>query len=277
MVSRNVIHSDDVPFLLSNKKGFDPLLHGIISGLIDEGKLAKFYEHEGHSVIYNDGDYYSDNSMFSGFFTPDIVSKYLAIPISFKKENKDIIIGFVNSAHIPIIKQFITKIFPFNTTYFHIPYSNFKKIVYRKYLFDVTKYHEVQRKRLKEHNLTNKYVVSDLEKLVRFYRKQAEQVFVFKKAKSSVVFNNGSIKGRFPLHSLPTLQDSLRHGYIEIDAAESMEMLSHTEKIMFFTNMKIKREDKMVVISPEKEFGDTFFLLVNPKADRRTLESAVNR
>lgn len=277
MVSRNVIHSDDVSYLLSGKGGFDPILHGLISGLIDEGKLAKFYEHEGHSVIYNDGDYYSDDSLFSRFFTPDLVSKYLAFPISFKKENKDIIIGFINSAHIPIIKQFVVKVFPFNTTFFHIPYSNFKRIVYRKYLFDVTKYHSIQQQHLKEQNLGDNYVVSDVEKLTRFYRKHSEQVFVFEKEKSSVIFNNGDIKGRFPLHSLPTLQDSLRHGYVEIDASQSLAMLSHTEKIMFFTNMKIKREDKLVIIAPEKEFGSTFFLLVNPTSDRKTLETAIHR
>ncbi len=277
MVSRNVIHSDDVSYLLSYEEGFDPVLHGILSGLIDEGKLAKFYEYEGYSVIYNDGEHRLENSLFSGFFTPDLIARYLVVPISFKEDSKDIIVGFINSHSIPVLKQTINKIFPFSTTFFHIPYSIFKRIVFTTYLFDIEKYHATQRRWLKEKKLDVGDRTIDMGKLTRFYRQNAEQVFVFKKEKSSVVFDNGQIKGRFPLPSLPTLQNSLRHGYIEIDAGQAMSILSHTEKIMFFTNMKLKRNDKMVVISPEKEFSDTFFLLINPKGDRSLLESAIKR
>jgi len=141
MVARDVLSSSDANDLINKKSKADPVWSGLETGVIDEDKLAKFYEKEGYPVIYEEGVHSEGYDYFARFFTPDIIAKYLVFPISFKKESKDIIIGFINSVHLDSIRFTIQKVFPdFNTTFFHFPYSIFKKGIYRNFMIDIDKF-----------------------------------------------------------------------------------------------------------------------------------------
>lgn len=272
MVQEGVLTSENANKVLAMKKGVDPLWKALQKGMIDEKKLAKFYEKDGYPVIYDEGRGPMSDDFFTRFFTPDVIAKHLAVPISFKKESKDIIVGFVNSALIPNIKESILKIFPeFNTTFFHIPYSIFKKIVAKHFLFDIDKFTSV----VSQMELSGELFGDKLASVSSAKKKLsevAEQVFMLEiEADGSVVFKEEAMTSRFPLKSLPTFSECFQRGYMEIVPGDNINSLSHTEKILLFTNIGIKKDDKIIIISSGEE-KRIFFLLLNPKVPRDQIE-----
>ncbi len=272
MVQEGVLSSENANKMLSMKKGVDPLWRALQKGMIDEKKLAKFYEKDGYPVIYDEGRGPMSDDFFTRFFTPDVIARHLAVPISFKKESRDIIVGFVNAALIPNIKESILKIFPeFNTTFFHIPYSIFKKMVAKHFLFDIDKFTSV----ISQMELSGE-LFGDKATTVSMVKKKlsevAEQVFMLEvEEDGSVVFKEENMTSRFPLKSLPTFKDCFQRGYMEIVPGDNINSLSHTEKILLFTNIGIKKDDRIIIISANEE-KKTFFLILNPKAPRDQIE-----
>jgi len=276
MVSEGVLTSENANKMLAMKKGVDPVWRALSKGMIDEKKLAAFYEKEGYPVIYDEGRGPMSDDFFTRFFTPDVISRHLAVPISFKKESRDIIIGFINSALIPQIKDNVLKIFPeFNTTFFHIPYSIFKKIAAKHFLFDIDKYTavmtqmELSGELHPEKNLTINSVRKKLKKVT-------EQVYLLEiDAEGSVVFKEESMTSRFPLKSLPTFKDGFERGFMEIVPGDNINSLSHTEKILLFTNIGIKKDDKILVLAAN-ENKKAFYFILNPSVDRGQIEFLLN-
>ncbi len=273
MVAKSVISSEEGNRLMNARKNIDPLWRGLNQGYIDEKKLATFYEHEGYPVIYEEGKNVQYNDYFSRFFTPDIIAKYLVFPISFKKENKDIIIGFISSAHLDSVRTMIQMVFPdFNTTCFHVPYSIFRKIVYRDFMFDIDRY--LTHVSSKENQNSTQSLRGKKGEMLARLREKADQAFIFTIENETVVLKDNNAVSRFPLISLPTIKEGLDRGYVELTADSSIKRLSHTEKIIFFSNMGIKREDRITILYHQ---GDPFFFfLVNAKASKKQLESLVN-
>jgi len=278
MVQEEVISSENAAQLLKIKKGVDPIWRGLSAGQIDEKKLIKFYENEGYSIFYDDNSSFVREDFFSRFFTPDVIMKYLCIPISFKKESKDIILGFINPVLIPQIKEAILKIFPeFNTTFVHIPYSILKKIVAKSYLFDIDKFAAVLiQKEQKGEIYSNKDVSIATSK--KKIHEICDQVFILDlSTNGSVVLKNDNSSGisRFPLHSLPTFKDGFNRGYLEIIPNELLSTMSYTERILLFTNAGIQKNDRVVILAADSS-KMTFFLLKNPKGTKEQLEFLIN-
>jgi len=88
MVHEGVVSSDNANKILSMKKGTDSLYRALSRGMIDEKKLARFYEKEGFPVIYDEGRGPMADEFFTRFFTPDVIVRHLVVPISFKKEKQ---------------------------------------------------------------------------------------------------------------------------------------------------------------------------------------------
>lgn len=274
MVQEGVVSSDNANRIFAMKKGVDPLWRALSRGMIDEKKLARFYEKEGYPVIYDEGKGPMEDDFFTRFFTPDVIGKHLAVPISFKKESRDIIVGFVNSVLIDEIKENIHRIFPeFNTTFFHIPYSIFKKIAAKHFLFDIDKYTDViiQKQKSGEISSSGQITISSARKRLA---KSAEQVFLFEIEGDSVVFKEESMSSRFPLKSLPTFKDGFKRGFLEFVPSDILNSLSHTEKILLFTNIGIKKEDRILILA-YGERNDKYFLILNPKATKDKIESLI--
>lgn len=272
MVQEGVLSSENANKMLAMKKGVDPLWRALQKGMIDEKKLAKFYEKDGYPVIYDEGRGPMSDDFFTRFFTPDVISRYLAVPISFKKESRDIIVGFVNAALIPNIKESILKIFPeFNTTFFHIPYSIFKKMVAKHFLFDIDKFTSVvSQMEISGELFGDKATTASMAK--KKLAEVSEQVFMLEvEDDGSVVFKEENMTSRFPLKSLPTFKDCFQRGYMEIVPGDNINSLSHTEKILLFTNIGIKKDDRIIIISANEE-RKVFFLILNPKAPREQIE-----
>lgn len=274
MVTKGVMSSDNANRLINMKRDIDPVLKGLNKGFIDEKRLAKFYEQEGYPVIYEEGNNPIGQDNFSRFFTPDVIMKYLVFPISVKKESKDIIIGFLNSANLDAVKQVIQKVFPdFNTTYFHVPYTIFRKVVYKGFMFDMRKYSALTAGK----DAAGK-VAADIKgnkgSVYQHFLQMAEQAFLFTVENGSIVYKDETMTSRFPIASLPTIKEGLVAGFLDVDSDVISKKLSHTEKIMLFTNMGIKREDKIVMVS--KGVENFFFFLINPKASRKELEGVIN-
>jgi hypothetical protein len=276
MVHEGVINSDNANKILSMKRGIDPLYRALSKGMVDEKKLARFYEKEGYPVIYDEGRGPMADEFFTRFFTPDVIVRHLVVPISFKKENKDIIVGFINSALIPNVKETIKCIFPeFNTTFFHIPYSIFKKIVAKHFLLDIEKYTAV----MVQKEISGEIYV-DKNEVINSSRKRlvqaAEQVFVLEvEDDGSLLFTEQGLTSRFPLKSLPTFQDGFERGYVSIVPGDNMTSLSHTEKILLFTNIGIKKDDSIMIIASD-DSKKSFFMLINPKHPKAEIESLIN-
>lgn len=272
MVQDGVLSSENANKMLAMKKGVDPLWRALQKGMIDEKKLAKFYEKDGYPVIYDEGRGPMSDDFFTRFFTPDVIARHLAVPISFKKESRDIIVGFVNAALIPNIKESILKIFPeFNTTFFHIPYSIFKKMVAKHFLFDIDKFTSViSQMEMSGELFGDKATTASMVK--KKLSEVSEQVFMLEvEEDGSVVFKEENMTSRFPLKSLPTFKDCFHRGYMEIVPGDNISSLSHTEKILLFTNIGIKKDDRIIIISANEE-KKAFFLILNPKAPREQIE-----
>ncbi|HNW82743.1 MAG TPA: hypothetical protein PKG52_07625 [bacterium] len=272
MVQEGVLSSENANRMLAMKKGVDPLWRALQKGMIDEKKLAKFYEKDGYPVIYDEGRGPMSDDFFTRFFTPDVIARHLAVPISFKKESRDIIVGFVNAALIPNIKESILKIFPeFNTTFFHIPYSIFKKIVAKHFLFDIDKFTSVvSQMEVSGELFGDKSATASIAK--KKLAEVVEQVFMLEvEEDGSVVFKEESMTSRFPLKSLPMFKDCFQRGYMEIVPGDNINSLSHTEKILLFTNIGIKKDDRVIIIAANED-KKSFFLLLNPKVPRDQIE-----
>ncbi|HNZ53851.1 MAG TPA: hypothetical protein PLD55_08390 [bacterium] len=272
MVTEGVLTSENANKMLAMKKGVDPVWRALSKGLIDEKKLARFYEKEGYPVIYDEGRGPMSDDFFTRFFTPDVIARHLAVPISFKKESRDIIVGFINAALIPQIKENILKIFPeFNTTFFHIPYSIFKKIAAKHFLFDIDKYTSVMIQMEVSGEMHSDKVVS-VSSVRKKLREAAEQVYMLEiDAQGSVVFKEESMTSRFPLKSLPIFKEGFERGYMEIIPGDNLNSLSHTEKILLFTNVGIKNDDKIMILAADEE-KKTFVLLLNPKVPKDQID-----
>jgi hypothetical protein len=275
MVHEGVITSEGANKTLSMKRGIDPLYRALSKGLVDEKKLARFYEKEGYPVIYDEGRGPMADEFFTRFFTPDVIVRHLVVPISFKKENKDIIVGFINAALIPNVKETIRCIFPeFNTTFFHIPYSIFKKIIAKHFLFDIEKYTST----MVQKEISGE-IYSDKEEVVNSSKKRlvdaAEQVFLLEvEEDGSVVFSEQGLTSRFPLKSLPIFKEGFERGYMNIVPGDNMTSLSHTEKILLFTNIGIKKDDSIMIIATDEE-KKAFFMLINPLRPKSEIESLI--
>ena len=50
-----------------------------------------------------------------------------------------------------------------------------------------------------------------------------------------------------------------------------MNSLSHTEKILLFTNIGIKKSDKVVLVASD-DTKRLFFMIINPKVDKDQIE-----
>ncbi len=274
MVARKVVTSNEGNKLLNLRKGIDPVWKGLTSGAIDEKKLASFYEQEGYPVIYDEGNKKRPNDYFSRFFSPDFFARYLVYPISFKKESKDIILGFINSSYIDKVRDMIQMAFPdFNTTFFHVPYSLFKRVLYRDFMFDIESYLSHFAGKEAQGRLVSE-VQGTKGSILQILNGKAETVYLFSIEGENVIYKDETMINRFPLTSLPTIQEGIANGYLELTADSSIKRLSHTEKIVLFTNMGIKREDRITVISKSGE--SYFYFLINPRVSRRELEAIVN-
>jgi len=51
---------------------------------------------------------------------------------------------------------------------------------------------------------------------------------------------------------------------MEIIPGDNLNSLSHTEKILLFTNVGIKNDDKIMILAADED-KKTFVLLLNPK------------
>ena len=275
MVQDGVLSSDNANRIFAMRKGVNPLWRALTRGMIDEKKLARFYENDGYPVIYDEGRGPMSDDFFTRFFTPDVIGKHLAVPISFKKESKDIIIGFINSALIDEIKENIKHVFPeFNTTFFHIPYSIFKKIVAKHFLFDIDKYMAVLEQKYKSGEITSEQTMT-VSSARKKLSKVAEQVFLLEVDKeNSVVFKEERMTSRFPLKSLPLFKDAFSRGCLEFMPNDFIKSLTHTEKILLFTNIGIKKEDKIMILA-YGENKDKYFLILNPKTTKDQIEDLV--
>ncbi len=275
MVQEGILTSENANKILAVKRGVDPIYKALSRGMIDEKKLAKFYEKEGYPVIYDEGRGPMADEFFTRFFTPDVIVRHLVVPISFKKENKDIIVGFINSALIPNVKETIKCIFPeFNTTFFHIPHSIFRKIVAKHFLFDIEKYTSV----LTQMEISGEIYV-DREEIVNSSKKKlmnvADQVLLLEiEEDGSILFNEKGLVSRFPLKSLPVLKEGFERGYMNMVPGDNLGALSHTEKILIFTNLGVKKDDTIMITAAD-ENKKSFFLLVNPSVPKVEIESLI--
>ena len=59
--------------------------------------------------------------------------------------------------------------------------------------------------------------------------------------------------------------------YTEFVPETVMNSLSHTEKILLFTNIGIKKSDKVVLVASD-DTKRLFFMIINPKVDKDQIE-----
>ena len=275
MVQENVISSENANKILKMKTNVDPIWYALSKGMIEEKKLAKFYEKEGFQVMYEEKKGFMSDDFFARFFTPDVITRLLALPITFKKESKEIVIGFINSALTEQIRETILKIFPgFSVDFIHIPPSIFKRIAAKHFLFDIDRFTSV----LIQLDPNNELFSDKAVKIMTIRKKLKEvsdQIFTLElENNESVIFKEETLTSRFPLKSLSTFRDLFERTYTEFIPETIMKSLSHTEKILLFTNIGIKKSDKVVLAAPDdtKKF---FFMIINPKATKDQIEFMV--
>ena len=103
----------------------------------------------------------------------------------------------------------------------------------------------------------------------------SEQLFTLELENSeSVIFKEESMTSRFPLKSLTTFRNLFNRNYTEFIPETILNSLSHTEKILLFTNIGIKKSDKVALVASD-EAKKLFFLIINPRADREQIEFMV--
>ncbi len=275
MVQENIISSENANKILKMKKNVDPIWFAVSKGMIDEKNLAKFYGKEGFPIMYEEKKGLMTDDFFARFFTPDVIARLLALPVSFKKESKEIVIGFINSALINQIKETIHKIFPgFDITFIHIPCSTFKKIAAKHFLFDIDRFTSV----LLQLEPNNELFSDKAVKIIATKKKLkeiSEQFYTLELENSeSVIFKEETMTSRFPLKSLSTFKELFTRTYTEFIPETIMNSLSHTEKILLFTNIGIKKSDKVVLVASD-DAKKLFFMIINPRADKDQIEFLV--
>lgn len=272
MVQENVISSENASKILKMKTNVDPIWFAIAKGMIDERKLAKFYEQEGFTVIYDEKKGVMSDDFFARFFTPDVITRLLSLPVSFKKETMEIVIGFINSALIPQIKATILKIFPgFTINFVHIPSSVFKKIAAKYFLFDIDRFTSVLSQLEPNNELFSDKAVK-ISTTKKKLSKISQQLYTLElENNDSVIFKEESMTSRFPLKSLTTFRDLFGRTYTEFVPQTILNSLSHTEKILLFTNIGIKKSDKVALVASD-ETKKMFYLLINPSVDKEQIE-----
>lgn len=275
MVQEDIISSENANKILKMRTNVDPIWFALAKGMIDERKLAKFYEREGFSVIYDEKNGVISDDFFARFFTPDVIARLLAIPVFFKKETKEILIGFINSALILQIKETVLKIFPnFTINFVHIPPSIFKKIAAKNFLFDIDRFTSVLSQLEPNNELFSDKAVK-ISNTKKKLKEISEQLFTLELENSeSVIFKEESMTSRFPLKSLTTFRNLFNRNYTEFIPETILNSLSHTEKILLFTNIGIKKSDKVALVASD-EAKKLFFLIINPRADREQIEFMV--
>ncbi|MBP5406883.1 hypothetical protein J6Z19_07020 [bacterium] len=272
MVQEDVVNAENANKILKMKVNVDPIWFALAKGMIDEKKLANFYEHEGFPVIYDEKKGMLSDDFFSRFFTPDVMSRLLAIPLSFKKETKEIVIGFINSALINQIKETILKIFPgFTINFVHIPASVFKKIAAKHFLFDIDRFTSVLSQLEPNNELFSDKAVK-ISTTKKKLKEVSEQIFTLELENAeSVIFKEETMTSRFPLKSLTTFKDIFNRNYTEFVPETIINSLSHTEKILLFTNIGIKKSDKVALVASD-DSRKVFFLMINPHVDKEQIE-----
>lgn len=275
MVQENVISSENANKILKMKTNVDPIWFALSKGMIEEKKLAKFYEKEGFQVMYEEKKGFMSDDFFARFFTPDVITRLLALPVTFKKESKEIVIGFINSALTNQIRETILKIFPgFNIDFIHIPASIFKRIAAKHFLFDIDRFTSVLLQLEPSNELFSDKVVKIMT-IRKKLKEVSEQIFTLElENNESVIFKEETLTSRFPLKSLSTFRDLFERTYTEFIPETIMNSLSHTEKILLFTNIGIKKSDKVVLVASD-ETRKFFFMLINPKSDKDQIEFMV--
>lgn len=275
MVQENVISSENANKAMKMKSNVDPIWFALSRGMIDEKKLAKFYEKEGYPVMYEEKKGYMSDDFFARFFTPDVIARLLALPVSFKKETKEVVIGFINSALTDQIQKTVLKIFPgFDVQFIHIPPSTFKKIAAKHFLFDIDRFTSVLIQLEPNNELFSDKVVKIMT-IKKKLKSVSEQIYTLElENNESVIFKEDTLTSRFPLKSLSTFKELFTRTYTEFIPESIMNSLSHTEKILLFTNIGIKKSDKVVLVATDdtKKF---FFMIINPNADRDHIEFLV--
>ena len=272
MVQDDVISSENANKILKMKKNVDPIWFAISKGMIDEKKLAKFYEKEGYPILSEEKKGFMSDDFFARFFTPDVITRLLALPVSFRKDTKEIVIGFINSALINQIKETIIKIFPgFNINFTHIPASTFKRIAAKHFLFDIDRFTSVLLQLEPNNELFSDKAVKIMSTKKKL-KEISEQIYTLELENGdSVIFKEDSLTSRFPLKSLSTFKELFSRTYTEFVPATIMNSLSHTEKILLFTNIGIKKSDKVVLIASD-DTKHLFFMIINPKVDKDQIE-----
>ena len=275
MVQEDVVNSENANKILKIKVNVDPIWFALAKGMIDEKKLAKFYEQEGFPIIYDEKKGMVSDDFFTRFFTPDVITRLLAIPISFKKETKEIVIGFINSALINQIKETILKIFPgFTINFVHIPASIFKKIAAKHFLFDIDRFTSVLSQLEPNNELFSDKAVK-ISTTKKKLKDVSEQIYTLEiENAESVIFKEETMTSRFPLKSLTTFKDLFNRNYTEFVPETIINSLSHTEKILLFTNIGIKKSDKVALVASD-DTRKVFFLMINPHVDKEQIEFMV--
>lgn len=272
MVQDDVISSENANKILKMKKNVDPIWFAISKGMIDEKKLARFYEKEGYPILSEEKKGFMSDDFFARFFTPDVITRLLALPVSFRKDTKEIVIGFINSALINQIKETVVKIFPgFNINFTHIPASTFKRIAAKYFLFDIDRFTSVLLQLEPNNELFSDKAVKIMSTKKKL-KEISEQLYTLElENDESVIFKEESMTSRFPLKSLSTFKELFTRTYTEFVPATIMNSLSHTEKILLFTNIGIKKSDKVVLVASD-DTKHLFFMIINPKVDKDQIE-----
>lgn len=275
MVQENVISSENANKAMKMTRNVDPIWFALSRGMIEEKKLAKFYEKEGYPVMYEEKKGYMSDDFFSRFFTPDVIARLLALPVSFKKETKEVVIGFINSALTDQIRKTVLKIFPgFDVQFIHIPPSTFKKIAAKHFLFDIDRFTSVLIQLEPNNELFSDKVVKIMT-IKKKLKDVSDQIYSLElENNESVIFKEDTLTSRFPLKSLSTFKELFTRTYTEFIPESIMNSLSHTEKILLFTNIGIKKSDKVVLVATD-ETKKFFFMIINPNTDRDHIEFLV--
>ena len=272
LVQDDVISSENANKILKMKKNVDPIWFALSKGMIDEKKLAKFYEKDGYPVMLDEKKGFMSDDFFSRFFTPDVITRLLALPVSFRKETKEVQIGFINSALTDQIRETVLKIFPgFNVSFIHIPPSIFKRIAAKHFLFDIDRFTSVLLQLEPNNELFSDKAVKIMTTKKKL-KEVSEQIYTLELENGeSVIFKEESLTSRFPLKSLSTFKELFTRTYTEFVPETLINSLSHTEKILLFTNIGIKKSDKVALVASD-DTKHLFFMIINPKVDREQIE-----
>lgn len=268
MVGKGVISAENANKIMMLGNDYDPIWTALHADFIDEKKLASFYEYEGYPVINEEGINKTSFDYFNRLFTPDTIVRYMAFPISFKKESKDVIIAFLNSELIEDIKYMINRVFPdFNTTFFYLPYTTFKEIVLKEYLFDIELY---MTNKIADKNLFEKSEIADVKSdLLSRFRDSAEKTFLFDIEENSIISRNLQTQTELKLATIPFIKNTINIGAIEFELASIASRLSTSERLLIINTLGAKGSDKITFFASQEE--KFLFILINAKPEVMSL------